>query len=282
MTEARDFTIAPAAWDPDFTARSPLFEPLRAAVRRLPRSSWPACDDLDGLARAEPPLRVHSGLPVKFVPQPASSSLAYETRAYRYGEVQVRAENWHDLFNALVWRTFPRMKAALNRAHYEAAASTRGYRGPRRDALTLFDESGVIVAAADAALLQALRDFRWHELFWQQRARVRKAMRFIVFGHALYEKALRPYIGLTGHAVLVPVNATFLEWPLAQQISELDIMLAARLEDERDLSSPRVLAPLPVLGIPGWWAPNEDEGFYGNASYFRPGRRSASIKGRQK
>ena len=279
MTEARDFTIAPAAWDPDFAARSSLFEPLRAALQHLPRSSWPTCDELDRLARAEPPLRVHNGLPVRFVPQPAASPLAYETRAYRHGEVQMRAENWHDLFNALVWRTFPRTKAALNRAHYEATvASANRNRGPRRDALTVFDESGVIVVAHDAALLELLREFRWHELFWRARERVCQAMRFVVFGHALYEKALRPYIGLTGHAVLVPVNETFLAEPFAQQLGELDAVVAARLQDGRELASPRVLAPLPVLGVPGWWPANEQEAFYRNTSYFRPGRRPASTK----
>ena len=32
------------------------------------------------------------------------------------------------------------------------------------------------------------------------------------------------------------------------------------------------LAPLPVLGVPGWWPDNEAQGFYDNSDYFRPGR----------
>jgi hypothetical protein len=28
--------------------------------------------------------------------------------------------------------------------------------------------------------------------------------------------------------------------------------------------------PLPVLGIPGWWAPNENPGFYDDTQVFRP------------
>jgi hypothetical protein len=30
---------------------------------------------------------------------------------------------------------------------------------------------------------------------------------------------------------------------------------------------------LPLLGVPGWWAGNEEESFYDNAFYFRTGRR---------
>ena len=32
------------------------------------------------------------------------------------------------------------------------------------------------------------------------------------------------------------------------------------------------LPPLPVLGIPGWWPPNEEEGFYADEQVFRPKR----------
>jgi hypothetical protein len=40
------------------------------------------------------------------------------------------------------------------------------------------------------------------------------------------------------------------------------------------LTTPRELAVLPVLGVPGWCRDNEREGFYDNADYFRSGRRT--------
>ena len=40
------------------------------------------------------------------------------------------------------------------------------------------------------------------------------------------------------------------------------------------LASPRDLAPLPVLGIPGWWPTNDAPAFYDDARYFRPGRQT--------
>jgi len=44
----------------------------------------------------------------------------YEPRCYLKGEVPTRAHNWHDLFNALVWLTFPATKAVINARHYHA------------------------------------------------------------------------------------------------------------------------------------------------------------------
>ena len=38
------------------------------------------------------------------------------------------------------------------------------------------------------------------------------------------------------------------------------------------MSRGRELSPLPVLGVPGWWDGNEQEEFYDNTGYFRPGR----------
>ena len=38
------------------------------------------------------------------------------------------------------------------------------------------------------------------------------------------------------------------------------------------LDSTRMLAPLPILGVPGWEAANERESFYDDAAVFRPGR----------
>ncbi len=254
-----------------------MFEPLREAAERLRGPHWPTLDKLQRLASEEPALCVQSGLPLVVVRQERTWTLGFEARAYLHGELQARTSSWHDLFNVLAWRVFPRSKAALNRAHYESLPEAAGgRRGPRRDALTVFDESGVIMASSDAALLDMVREFRWHELFWTHRDRVRAAMRCFVFGHALYEKALAPYVGLTGHAMLFAVDPPFIDLPVARQIEELDGRAAARLADPHALPSASALSPLPVLGVPGWWPDNERESFYGNDRYFRPGRARAA------
>lgn len=277
MQNSAHSTIASTTWDADFAERSPIFEPLRAVAARLRGPHWPTLDKLQWLASEAPTLETASGMPLSIVREDRSWSLGFEARAYLHGELQVRTMNWHDLFNVLTWRVFPRAKAAINRAHYEALPEARdGRRGARRDALTLFDESGVILAASDATLLDAVREFRWRELFLERREELADELRCIVFGHALYEKALAPYVGLTGHALLLSVAPDVLALDGEALVERLDAAVAAQLDDEATFTAAG-LAPFPLLGLPGWWPDNADAAFYDNERYFRPGRmRSAS------
>ncbi len=257
-----------------------MFEPLRPIGAALRSPQWPTLDDLQRLAVArETRVLTHGGAPLRFVAQSGKAAAfedKYEARIYLKGEVQIRAGNWHDLFNALVWLTFPRAKAALNERHYLALrqqhATGEPDRGPLQDALTLFDEGGVIVVASDGGLLQELREFRWKELFWRHRARVESAMRCYLFGHALYEKALQPYTGMTGRGLLFQVGKDFFTAPMTVQLERVDAMLEQRLLDTGALETTRELAPLPILGMPGWYSGNEHEPYYDNLDYFRPGR----------
>jgi hypothetical protein len=196
---------------------------------------------------------------------------------FAYGKVLTRNRNWHDLFNALVWITFPKAKAAINRHHYREMLRREGgeARGAVRDALTLFDESGVIVAASDAGLAELLTGFQWKELFWNRREDVVRGMRFHLFGHALYEKALAPYKGVTGKSVIVDVSAREFERPLPQQLASLDAHLARSFADIRSLAATEDYAPLPILGVPGWTAENRSERYYEDTQQFRPGRARA-------
>lgn len=190
-------------WDPDFLARSPMLEPLRAYAGVLAMPDWPARPVLQRLLeRGGNPVVTRSGLPLRLAPagrQMKNFEERYEARVYLKGEMVFRERNWHDLLNLLTWLTFPRAKAALNARHFEALEAQRAAgaanRGPAQDALTLFDEGGVIVASCDDELLGLLREWRWKELFWSNRARLQSRMRFCVFGHALHEKALQPFLG---------------------------------------------------------------------------------------
>jgi hypothetical protein len=180
--------------------------------------------------------------------------------------------------------SFPTAKAVINARHYEAmmtqdtAAGEGANRPPQRDALTLFDEDGIVVLADDPSLLALVREFRWKPLFWERRAEVRAHMRFLLFGHALYHKALDPFIGMTGKGLLVEVPAGYFDLPARAQVAEADRRLALQLWDAAPARG-RDLSPVPVLGVPGWWADNESADFYDNAEYFRPGRRDAGQAG---
>lgn len=266
-------------WDKQFLERLPLFEPLRVHGDALAGGDWPALGDLQAAFDARGVLS-GSGKPLRAVAQSAARARSfeqrYEARLYLAGEVAIRPRNWHDLFNALVWLAFPQSKAAINARHYHAllACEQAGVvnRGPTQDALTLFDEGGVIVASSAPDLLDALRAFEWKRLFWRERERLLKHTRWMLFGHAIYEKALAPFVGITGRALLFDVDVAFHALPFATQLERLDARAAALIADAAVLNSTRELAPAPVLGVPGWWPANRDEAFYDNTDYFRPGR----------
>lgn len=271
-------------WDPAFLERSPMFEPLRIRGKTLCTPHWPSLDDLQqALDQHEKPATNVNGMPIAFMPQdarPKGFEEGYEPRIYLRGEVQVRQRNWHDLLNALVWLTFPRAKAALNARHYQALLAQRSKRapnrGPEQDAMTLFDEGGVIVAARERELLRLIESFEWKTLFWRNRTRVVADMRFYLFGHALYEKALNPFTGITARALFVEAGADFFQAPLREQLACLDGAMAGRLADPQAVRTPRDLPPLPILGVPGWCAGNADEAYYDNEDYFRKRNASAS------
>jgi len=252
-------------------------------------------DELNADARAAQH-RTGRGQTLGFIAQDdLPKGAAYEAHIAAMGCVPTR-HNLHDFFNALAWFAFPRIKATLN-ARQAAAIDVLGVgstRGDVRDALTLFDENAVLFASADFALTQALRDFDWRTLFVAGRAAWEAAVgeaagtmsavahdpghnaarcEVRVFGHALLEKLIAPYAACTAHAWVIDVPPIYFAWPRAQRNAYLDETVSAALAADAGLNG-RSFSPLPVLGIPGWWAPNEDPSFYDDASVFRPGRRA--------
>jgi hypothetical protein len=177
-----------------------------------------------------------------------------------------------------VWLTFPQSKAAINARHYraltQAASALKSRRGKVRDMATLFDESGVIVAYSNSQLAKLLCDFKWKELFWLCREEVNAQMGFYLFGHGLYEKAMQPYVGMTGQGLLMPVEMEFFTWSMPQRMQYLDERVAEYLGDATHCRDTRELTPVPLLGIPGWSNDNERDEYYDNQQYFRPGRRA--------
>jgi hypothetical protein len=139
--------------------------------------------------------------------------------------------------------------------------------------LTLFDEDGLVMLVADASLAALLLEFRWTALFVERRGDVLRDARFLGFGHALHEKLLAPFRGLAAKVIVIEADRALLAASAEAQLRHADWALAARLADPATLASTRSLAPLPVLGIPGWAAENENPAYYADAAQFRPGRR---------
>ncbi len=253
-------------WDANFFHKSPMFQALLPFSREFEQFSvWPELSDLKTLFS----LHGMDMTPVAQAEKPACFEDYYEPRIFLKRELQTRRENWHDLFNALVWLRFPQAKSELNKLHYQTAVQRQAKtnRSPQENAITLFDESGIIVISDNAALLQLIREHQWRQLFVQHREDFANHIRCIVFGHALYEKALSPYIGMTAQALLIQSDEL-----LSADISLVDEHIAHQWQ-QHNINSPKCLSPLPVLGIPGWYADNEQEIFYDNKDYFRDKRK---------
>ena len=248
---------------------SPLFWPLHPWLSQLP--DHPDQTALAELARHHPPC-LADGRPLRFVP-PQSDGLAYESRVWLCAEVETRPDNWHDFFNALIWFAFPLCKRALTAAHVAAMQPAGRTRGDVRDALTHFDQCGMVVLSSRPELLALLRQFAWRELFVERREDVIAHMRFVLFGHASYEALLAPFRGLTAKAVLYEMSAAQLASPAPVLLAELDQRLANDLA-AGVFQRPRDFQPLPLLGIPGVVAANEDPAYYDDTWQFRPGRRA--------
>ncbi len=90
-----------------------------------------------------------------------------------------------------------------------------------------------------------------------------------LFGHALMEKLTAPRKAITAHTRVVWVDDAFFALGHADRLARIDQQVALELAAE-GLDTSR-FTPLPVLGVPGWWA-GQDAAFYADTSVFRPKR----------
>ncbi len=254
---------------------SPCYDAVRDNVTAFSGEAWPTLAELNALSKNYQ-LVNHRGQPIQFV-APAdgeSTPTHYEKRIAETGEIATR-ENWHDFFNAMQWLTFPKSKAAISEMHARLMAAQIGgvtVRSIPRDVLTLFDEGGVIVASADESLLDHIRNFEWKKLFVEHRAATGRDISFYLAGHSVLEKMLDPFVGVTAKALLLKVESNFFAQSRGAQLREIDARAAEWLLNPTSLASTHNLHPLPILGIPGWFAANASPGFYDDTHYFRAGR----------
>lgn len=222
-------------------------------------------------------LRNHDGEPIRFVPQSdLPEGTAYEEFIGTTGCVPTR-ENLHDYFNALVWLTFPAIKRQLNalQAQQIAMAGVGKSRGPARDAATIFDENAALLVVRDTAaghaLVDDLRAHQWIDALYSGRDRFVQLAQLWLFGHAAMEKLVAPRKAITVHTRVVWAPDDFFGMAFDARRAWLDAEVSSQLA--REGLSTATFTPLPVLGVPGWWEP-QDEAFYSDTTVFRPKRRS--------
>jgi hypothetical protein len=266
-TAVKNRFTPPPAWCAKLLTGNPLFSDLCLHFNVAEQPQWPAVAKLNQWA---------SQADFRFVDNDAlaEDGRYYEEYIYATQCIPTRKDNWHDFFGALIWCLYPKTKALLNQLHMaEIAQHGLKQRSKLRNKLTLFDECGVVLCLEPAAFEHAelLRQHQWQQSFVQRRSDWWQGIRPMIFGHAMYEMATAPFIGLTAKALFIEVPAGFSQWSLTTAYQYLDTQLLLQIKNDVLLSTEQ-LTPLPLLGVPGWYAASQQPQFYANQDYFRPRR----------
>jgi len=251
-------------WDPQLCERSPWFWPLEAAASHLRQhADWPSLRELANVYRVctdglDVPRLVFSENVRKQDKRARGRvvlSALYDARITLAREVPTRERDWHDLLNMLCFATFPRSKIALHARQYARLAervhdgmtTLPNRRTPEQDALTLFDEGGVVLAVEQQTAAQLerapeqARDALAVELNAARRVRV------VPFGHALYEHLVEGLRCPGGCTQVVVVPQLWVD--PAVFLRTVDEALARRLADPSCLQSPRACGQVRLASL---------------------------------
>ncbi len=234
----------------------PVFQTLASQHLALcVQSDWPKVDILNQQWRS---LKNSQGHSIQFVAQEALTDiLHYEQRIFNQGVVATRSKNWHDLFNAMIWMRYPKIKLALNTRQVEDLNIAGKQRTRSQCAMTHFDEAGAIIRLSDALMLAAWNEHDWVTFFthWP-RVMQTGGIQLWLFGHSIYEHGLNSAIALVAKALVLDTT---------EHLSDefIDQFLANSILDKHCLMDPQELRPIPLSGIPNWHA------LYGQADFFQ-------------
>jgi len=252
-------------WDVTFFKHAPIIKQLNSFTRLYQKYNlWPSIENYKKI------FKQHNSpvTPVTQSKNVLNFEDQYEPRIYLKKELQTRTENWHDFFNSIIWLKFPQTKKTLNQIHFHQAKNREkgSNRSTLENRITQFDECGAVIISNNDYLLDLIRNHQWHELFINQAEQFEDNIRCIIFGHAIFEKALNPYIGMTCHCILLN-SITLLDQQKKGNNQTLDLELS-NIWSKKISIAPNKLNAFPILGIPGYW-PEQDIEFYNNIDYFR-------------
>src|SRR6188768_489375 len=206
-------------WNAQFLAGHPLFAAFEPLARSLRGPSFPSCEQLSALAEQERLRRAPSAAALRFVPAIKKPRRAKRTRLVLDelydGSIHLRRQvpclrhSYHDLFNALAFSAFVRSKRALHARQFEAlrawvgdAPQLPGRRTREQDALTIFDEGGVVVLL-DSTMMRTWRTSQERlPLFAHEPS---SGAIPLLFGHALVEHLFEGHTQIRASAVVIEV-----------------------------------------------------------------------------
>lgn len=243
--------------------RHPVFQGVAGFLAWAESEHWPDIDSLNSSSRAL--VHAYTGMPLSFEKQTTElvlDGLHYEQRIFQRAQIATRENNWHDLFNAMMWLKYPRIKSALN-ARQWSDVEQHGLktRTPGQCAMTLFDEAGALVVMPDD-MLACWKQHDWHGLFIEHADAWRSGnARVAVFGHALLDHALVTETLLVAKCIVLRDDADF--------SSGFDD-LAGVIHAGNVLRGNGELRTLPLCGIPGWHSAPDSAAFVRTAACFSP------------
>ena len=243
--------------------KHPVFKDVAEYLAWAESAEWPSVESLNSCSGT----LVHSytSMQLAFERQTAellNDGMHYEQRIHQRGLIATRENNWHDLFNAMMWLRYPKIKSALNARQWgDIERHGLKTRTPSQCAMTLFDEAGAIVTMPDE-MLECWKLHDWHGLFidhadtWLSgRARV------AVFGHAFLDHALVTETLLVAKCIVLEDKADL--WLSLDGIADA-------IYSEKRLLANKELRTLPLCGIPGWHSASDSAEFVRTAACFSP------------
>ncbi|MFT6270861.1 MAG: hypothetical protein ACJAVV_003700 [Alphaproteobacteria bacterium] len=208
-----------------------------------------------------------------------SDSRYYEQIIYESSRVPTR-RNWHDFFNGLIWSQFPKTKQYFNKAHIQQILLTGNVkkRTPVRDKLTHFDECGLVLFTNCVEVQAQLKEHQWKTLFVDEAPKWHSTILPVIFGHALWEMLLDPFIGLTAKVTVINVSDIVITQLKSAKndrhlFAKCDNLLLDHISNNQLIDTQRPWLPLPLLGIPQWSPFEQTALFYSNERYFMPKRK---------
>ena len=236
-------------WQPGFLLGHPLFEIFEPLAGRLRSRDFPTHADLTALAEGERNRRAPDLEPLRFSPhtkKPRRSKRTkivldelYDGSIVLKREVPCLERSYHDLFNALIFSAFLRSKRHLHQRQFAALADwigtgsqLPGKRTRQQDALTIFDEGGVILIMAEP-FLSAWRSSSTPLMIDPHNPET--GIVPLLFGHALLEHLYEGHSQIRASAVVIELARPL---SLDGLLDEADRHLAARLSDPSEFQEP--------------------------------------------
>ncbi|WGL59835.1 DUF3025 domain-containing protein [Pigmentibacter sp. JX0631] len=221
-------------WDAEFLSCSELFFPIMPYGQIFSNhSNWPTLEQLN-LSKPQE-TKTWTGFDLKFVLQKGKRcyegfNSLYEPRIFLQGEIRTRYENWHDFYNALIWFTFPKIKASLNMRQFFAFDENAEFpwkyppksRTREQDFLTIFDEGGCLLVKTDGFKIPFL------------------------FGHAVYERMTLGENDISMSCFEIDCNNDFINLSLLNKIQYLDEIGSQTLSSRNAYSNGCPFYPLKI------------------------------------